>query len=400
MYVSRVMIAAVCAAVAVAHPSQYTRRAALEDLRAAEGTLAARDAYPYYDSLDEQLEARDVYRRLARARMELHQRDLLYLQELMRRKDQGKDDGLGDTDDLTDDDAKPKSKAKPASDKDQNKQKDADNKKKDAANKKESDEKNSKGKKDDKKSRAAQKKKEEKEEKLEATKEKKKEKELAKGDDDEKLLQPDEDEDVWDPPEDGTGKKGQEDKKKPIQKAKEEKTKKFLQLVIDKKKSKDKKDEKNDYKKDEKKKDNKKDKKKDDKKAAATSSGKPSPFLVPLTQVTDPLTLCSDGPEPTVTFFDASGKVIADIGGGVSFKSYTNNALHIDRQAAKDGPTVSTAAASVSTKGLKDSKAVLKVWDSDKGGEDGAKPLAEFKGKDLDKEKLPKSGKSFTITRG
>lgn len=102
-------------------------------------------------------------------------------------------------------------------------------------------------------------------------------------------------------------------------------------------------------------------------------------------------------PEPSVTFFDGAGKVIADVGGGVTFKSYTNNALHVDRQSAANGPKMAAGAVTVSTKNLKDSKAVLKVWDNDKG--DG-KPMAEFKGKDLDKEKMPKEAKTFTLTRG
>ena len=101
--------------------------------------------------------------------------------------------------------------------------------------------------------------------------------------------------------------------------------------------------------------------------------------------------------EPSVAFFDKDGKLVADVGGGVSFKSYTNNALHIDRQAAKDGPLKKDGAFSMSTKNVKDSKAVLKLWDNDKA--DGA-PVMEVKGKDLDKEKLPKHVKSFTITRG
>ena len=98
-----------------------------------------------------------------------------------------------------------------------------------------------------------------------------------------------------------------------------------------------------------------------------------------------------------MTFFDDSGKILSDLGSGATFKSYTNNALHIDRQAAKDGPTVKDGAPQVSTKNLKDSKAVLRLWDNDKA--EGA-PFLEIKGKDLDKEKLPKKAKSFTITRG
>ena len=101
--------------------------------------------------------------------------------------------------------------------------------------------------------------------------------------------------------------------------------------------------------------------------------------------------------EPEITFYDSKGKVVADVGGGVSFKSYTNNALHIDRQAAKDGPSIKEAAAQVSTKHMKDSKAVLKLWDNDKAE---GKPVLEVKGKDLDKEKLPKGVKSFTLERG
>ena len=101
--------------------------------------------------------------------------------------------------------------------------------------------------------------------------------------------------------------------------------------------------------------------------------------------------------EPTVTFFDSAGKVISDLGGGATFKSFTNNALHIDRQAAKDGPAVKDGAVTVSTANLKDSKAVLKMWDNDKAE---GKPVAEIKGKDLSKEKMPKGIKSFTLTRG
>ena len=103
-----------------------------------------------------------------------------------------------------------------------------------------------------------------------------------------------------------------------------------------------------------------------------------------------------DTSEPSVAFFDKDGKMVADVG-GASFKSFTNNALHIDRQAARDGPAMKDGAHSVSTKHLKDSKAVLKLWDNDKA--DGS-PVMEVKGKDLNKEKLPKHVKAFTLTRG
>ena len=85
-----------------------------------------------------------------------------------------------------------------------------------------------------------------------------------------------------------------------------------------------------------------------------------------------------------MTFFDSAGKVISDLGGGATFKSFPNNALNIDRQAAKDGPAIKDGAVTVSTANLKDSKAVLKMWDNDKAE---GKPVAEIKARIYRKRK-------------